>query len=445
MGGVYSYENFLATFNTDSPETIVEIFGITQLQSQLIIKDLIGAWSLAVFLSIEGNGVLMPTGYLNFKVFDMVRFTFFLTQQRRARRVQFTGAINAVTNRWKAIYQQSKGSFDAGTTDARTVTGGGFENTGHVTILETGTHHPINGKTAVLSKNMRNKPDTSPLTVSHRNDLLNDKSVLDRSILVDQWTSPTLETLKAKASFSKTDSNSKNVTTNESQATRTFGSVLKSPNDLLKTQLNAPLKPLKPVRRESSQPAIQNTSANQGSNDTQYHSLPRTSKFHGSKDSARNLSYALREQDTIIVVDNTGDILSHSKKGTNSRSRRSRRSSKHHRKRHNHHHASSSSSSASSSDSSSSDSDSDTLTSVDTARKSKHSRHSTKSRQSQRSRHSSRSKKSNHSRHIRQQSTKHKKAKKHRRHHSPDGDDGSSSFLILFIQRFSSPKIKTEK
>jgi hypothetical protein len=31
------------------------------------------------------------------------------------------------------------------------------------------------------------------------------------------------------------------------------------------------------------------------SNNTQYHSLP-TAKFHGSKDSARNLSYALREQ-----------------------------------------------------------------------------------------------------------------------------------------------------
>jgi hypothetical protein len=103
-GGIYSYENFLLTFNTDNPRTIVETFGLTELNKPSVFKDIVATWSLAVFLSIEDNGVLTTEGYLDFHRFDIQKFTVFLTQQRRARRVKLTSAIASITKSWKSVF-----------------------------------------------------------------------------------------------------------------------------------------------------------------------------------------------------------------------------------------------------------------------------------------------------------------------------------------------------
>jgi hypothetical protein len=109
-GGIYSYENFLLTFNTDDPRTIVKTFGLTeQLNKPSIFKDIVATWSLAVFLSIEDNGVLTTEGYyLDFHRFDIRKFTVFLTQQRRARRVELASAIASVAKSWKSVFLESE-------------------------------------------------------------------------------------------------------------------------------------------------------------------------------------------------------------------------------------------------------------------------------------------------------------------------------------------------
>jgi hypothetical protein len=113
MGGVYSYENFLLTFNTDDPRAIVETFGLTELNKPSIFKDIVATWSLAVFLSIEDNGVLTTEGYLDFHRFDIRKFTVFLTQQRRARRDKVplsTSTVKAIPGTW--IFRRKRSPDD---------------------------------------------------------------------------------------------------------------------------------------------------------------------------------------------------------------------------------------------------------------------------------------------------------------------------------------------
>jgi hypothetical protein len=153
-GGFYSYENFLATFNTN-PIALVEIFGISDVSSPSIFKDIVGAWSLAVYLSIDGNGLIKGNGYLDFNRFDLKTFTVFLLQQRRARRVQLASGLAIVTNKWKLVYKQSMG-FE---TNAN-------EN-GANEVLYPPWHHSseMDGcERNVASWN--NKPNASPLTTS---------------------------------------------------------------------------------------------------------------------------------------------------------------------------------------------------------------------------------------------------------------------------------------
>jgi hypothetical protein len=73
-----------------------------------VFKDIVATWSLAVFLSIEDNGVPTTEGYLDFHRFDIQKFTVFLTQQRRARRVELASAIASVTKSWKLVFLESE-------------------------------------------------------------------------------------------------------------------------------------------------------------------------------------------------------------------------------------------------------------------------------------------------------------------------------------------------
>jgi hypothetical protein len=117
-GGIYSYDNFLLTFNTDDPRTIVETFRLTELNKPLVFKDIAATCSLAFFLSIEDNGVLTTEAYLDFYRVDIRKFTVFLTQQRRAHIVELASAIPSVTKSWKSVFLESE-NVD-GTTEEKT-------------------------------------------------------------------------------------------------------------------------------------------------------------------------------------------------------------------------------------------------------------------------------------------------------------------------------------
>jgi hypothetical protein len=148
------------------------------VSSPSIFKDIVGAWSLAVYLSIDGNGLIKGDGYLDFNRFDLKTFTVFLTQQRRARRVQLASALATVTNKWRLVYEQSMG----------------FDTSANENGANDGLHSPRNHPSEmdgcernVSSRN--NKPNASPLTTSQPNDSTNGQSILDRSIIVDRWSS----------------------------------------------------------------------------------------------------------------------------------------------------------------------------------------------------------------------------------------------------------------
>jgi hypothetical protein len=175
-GGIYSYENFHATFNTN-PIALVEIFGISEVSSPSIFKDIVGAWSLAVYLSIDGNGLIKGDGYLDFNRFDLKTFTVFLTQQRRARRVKLASVLATVTNKWRLVFEQSMG-FDKNAN----------ENGANEGLYSPRHRSEMNGREKnATSRN--NRPHASPLTTSQPNDSTNGQSILDRSIIVDRWNS----------------------------------------------------------------------------------------------------------------------------------------------------------------------------------------------------------------------------------------------------------------
>jgi hypothetical protein len=192
MGGVYSYESFLLTFNTDDPRTIVKTFGLTELNKPSIFKDIVMTWSLAVFLSIEDNGVFTTEGYLDFHRFDIRKFTVFLTQQRRARRVELASAIASVTKSWKSVFIESED-----------VDGATEEKTENRSLARNeNVSDKWNRRDTVTTRsgnNVAKLPNTSPLTTSLRQDAGSKKSIMDRSIIVDYWKSPKVYNSKPAA------------------------------------------------------------------------------------------------------------------------------------------------------------------------------------------------------------------------------------------------------